>query len=356
MTSERKRYDDELLDGLAAYAIDALDDGERLAIEATLLADDGAASIAAAFQAAAVEYAVAAEPELRREAPPSLRADVQAAAFAARPPIAVSTADACDTHLIESERFELLVQRLGDEQWAAALDAQEFAGWTVRDLHAHVASNEALLAQALGAPIGVPEIDDSNEQRTAAVIERHRTMSTTDTVAEYRRARLAADRSARDRSDVGLDEPISFWGQPMRARDALVLRSFETWTHADDIRRAVGLPSSPPPAPVIKRMSMTAASWLPMAIAATTPDHHDKTIVLDLTGPGGDRYHVSLGDLDRDLADVTPDAVLHIDVVAFCQGVGKRAYLFDGGIPFDAEGELELADDVMAKIDLLAVL
>src|SRR5262249_2580067 len=153
-------------------------------------------------------------------------------AFARRAPRSTSAADVVDTHLIESERFELLARRLRPEQLELPLDAPEFAGWTVRDLVAHVTSNEALLAQMTGAPIGVPERANSNDARTAAVIERHRTMTIAESVGELERARLAVDRQVRGLDQDALGEQIEWWGSPMRLREVLVLRAFETWTHA----------------------------------------------------------------------------------------------------------------------------
>jgi len=355
MTTDQQP-DDEALDDLAAYATDALDHDERLRLETTLLTDQGCEQITAGFQEAAVEYAFAADASMVVPPAPELRRRVLEAAFDTRPPVAVVATAARDTHLIETERYELLISRLDEEQMSRILDVPELNGWSVKDLHAHLSSNEALLAQALGNTIDVPETDDSNDGRTMEVIRRHREMATPEVLDEYRRARLAADTAVAERGDEGPDTEITFWGRPMRAHDALVLRAFETWIHADDIRRAVGLPMVPPAAPVIKTMSVLASRWLPPQIAACTPAHHDKSILLDLTGAGGGRFHVSLGDPERDLTAVTPDAVLHVDVVAFCHGVGRRAFLHEDEIAYEADGDTGLAVDVMAKIDLIAVL
>ncbi|MBI2703875.1 MAG: maleylpyruvate isomerase family mycothiol-dependent enzyme [Actinobacteria bacterium] len=358
MTTRPPRPDNELLDDLAAYATDALDDDEHLAVEATLLADNGAAAISAAFQSAAVAYATAtAQPDLRTEAPPAeLRARVLDAAFDRRAPISTVAAGVVDTHMIETERLELLVRRLTLEQFSLPLDPPEFAGWTVRDLVAHLCSNEALLAQVAGAPIDVPERDNSNDTRTAAVIARHQTMTIDESIAEYRAARLAVDRTVRSLVEHALDEEIEWWGMPMRLRDALVLRAFETWTHADDVRRAVGLAAAPPSAPVLKRMSSAAVEWMPLAISTTGKDYRDRSMVIDLTGPGGERYHIDLSGAGRSLESVEPDAVLRIDAVVFCQAIGSRAWLYEGELPIEAEGERGLAEDLIANIDALAVL
>ena len=43
------------------------------------------------------------------------------------------------------------------------------------------------------------------------------------------------------RGEARLDEPIDWWGWAPRRASPLMVRAFETWTHADDVRRAIGV-------------------------------------------------------------------------------------------------------------------
>ena len=75
--------------------------------------------------------------------------------------------------------------------------------------------------------------------------------------------------------------------------DLLVVRAFELWVHDNDIRCAVGLPSSVPDPPVLRMMSDLAARMLPYAAARM--GLHPVDVHLVLTGPGGGTWDVAIG-------------------------------------------------------------
>ena len=351
----RTRPEDDLFDVIAAYVVDAVDDDERLAIEATLLGDPVADAAAVVLRDVTVAYGEAGIGSV--EAPAGLRDRVLRAAFDRRPAVPVSPADARDAHAVEGERAELLFARLTDAHLVATLDAPEFAGWTVRELVVHLSANETLLAQALGVPIDVPETTHDNDRRTAEALERHRDAALDGAIAEHRAARLAVDAAVRARTDEQLDEPIGWWDDvPIGIRTVLVLRAFETWTHADDIRRAIGTTAAPPPASILLRMSTLGTELAPITIAAAGLDVTERTLALDLTGEGGGRFLIDLTGAGRDLAGVEPDATIVMDVIAFCHALGKRAYLYDDALPFTATGDLTLASAYVDTLDSLAVL
>jgi uncharacterized protein (TIGR03083 family) len=348
------------LDELAAHAVDALDADEAHAVEASLAGDargdDRDAAMLEVLRLAGGEYAAAMAPSFEAAPPAGLRGTTIARAFGRRSAVGVRAADVRVVHLVETERVELLARSLSVDDWSRTVDPPEFVGWTVKDLFAHLASNEALLAQAVGAAIAVPEREESNEARTALVLERHRGLTPAEAIDEYRTARLAVDGEVVAYGADELVREISWWGSPMRLDDALVLRAFETWTHADDIRRATGAAGVSPSADVLARMSGTAVTWMPLSISATGRDYTGRSIVIDLTGPGGGTHHVYLGFDAHDLTGVEPDATIRLDVVAYCRALGDRGWLYEGGLSYESDGDEELVGDFVSTLDALAVL
>jgi uncharacterized protein (TIGR03083 family) len=352
LTQNDSRYVD-----LAAYALDAVDEHEALSIEALLATDPVAAEWEVALRDAAAEMAAAADPTVEVEAPIDLLAKVIEAAHARRAPVEVEAASWADTHKIEMERFELLLRRLTPEQWQSGVQPKEFTGWTIHDLAAHVASNEALFAQLLGADVDgfdIPETDNTNDARTMVAIERHRGLRPEQTIAELAACVAAVDAKVRAMSDDELEHDLSWWGTDMRVLTVLIARSFETWTHADDIRRAIGLAQLPPPAPSLKAMSSLAAGWTGLMVFASGYDRDGRSVRWHLTGPGGGEYHVDLSLEARDLTGIDPDVEITVDVVDYCRAIGDR--FLSGPLAYEATGDIDLARDVVSSLNALATL
>jgi uncharacterized protein (TIGR03083 family) len=350
-------HHDAHYDDLAAFAIDALDGDEALTVEALLADDPAAATYEAVMRRTAGELVDAAGTALEVEAPIDLRARIIRDAHARRAPVEVEAVSTVDVHRIELERFEMLLRRLTPEQWRSGVQPKEFEGWTIHDLAAHITSNEALFAQLLDATVegfDIPETQNVNVERTMAAIARHRLLDPSETIAELHACAAATDAAVRDLAADELERDLSWWGNDMRILTVLTVRSFETWTHADDIRRAIGLAQLPPPAPSLKTMSTLAAGWTGLMVLASGHDHQGRSVRLDLTGPGGGSHHVDLTLEARDLTGIEPDAVITLDIVDYCRAIGDR--FLTGPVAFQATGDVELARDVVSSLNALATL
>jgi uncharacterized protein (TIGR03083 family) len=350
-------HDDARYDDLAAFAIDALDGDEALTIEALLADDPAAATYEAAMRRTAGELVDAAGTTLEVEAPIDLRARILTSAHERRAPVEVEAASTVDVHRIELERFEMLLRRLTPEQWQSGVQPKEFEGWTIHDLAAHITSNEGLFAQLLEATVegvDIPETHNVNVDRTMAAIARHRLLDPSATIAELQACAAATDAVVRNLSEDELERDLSWWGNDMRILTVLIVRSFETWTHADDIRRALGLAQLPPPAPSLKTMSTLASGWTGLMVLAAGHDHQGRSVRLDLTGAGGGSHHVDLTLEARDLQGIEPDAVITLDVVDYCRAIGDR--FIGGPISYEVTGDVELARDVVSSLNALATL
>lgn len=339
------------IDLVAAFAIDAVDLDESVVVEALLATSRRASTDEARLRAAGAEYAVATVDVL---APPAgLRSSVLDVALARRPGSALVPATAVDLHRLEAERTVDLLERLRADDWIRPLDPPEFAGWTVQDLAAHLCSNQSLLAQLLGVDQPtVPETATTNVERTEQTLERHRTMAPALTLAEYRDFVAAVDRRIAGMTDAELDADIEWWGAPMRISTALVVRTFETWTHADDIRRALGWTMVPPPAPSLAAMSIRSLDWVPLMMVGDT-EMAPTLATVRLTGPGGGEHPVQLG-LEPAPDGAEPRFELEIDIVDYCRAVADR--LPAGGLRYRSTGDEALAARLVERLPALAAL
>jgi uncharacterized protein (TIGR03083 family) len=129
---------------------------------------------------------------------------------------------------------------------------------------------------------------------------------------------------------------IRFHGIQLELDAFLVVRSFEIWTHDEDIRRALGREEVDPDAEVLTRMTALATTLLPVGIALVAGDSTpsaDATARLVLTGPGGGSWDIPLQ--GRGVTRARPgarfDGHLVVDSAAFCRVVANRADLRRSG-------------------------
>jgi uncharacterized protein (TIGR03083 family) len=340
---------------VALHVLDAAtaDDDER-SLEIRLTTDPSAARWERRLRDVVTELGAAAATDAP---PPSLRRRILTTAQHRRPGVGPVSATAPELHAIELERALTVLRDLDDADWSRRLDPPELDGWTVHDLAAHLAGNESLLAANLGHPVpGIPETAAANEERTAATQARHRTMTPAETIAELEAAVAAvADAvGSLDASELATD--IDWWGLPTSIRTTLIIRAFETWTHTDDIRRALGLAHLAPPAPSLSTMGRSAAGWMPLMLVASGVDLPDRPVRLHLTGPGGGSFDIDLAIESEVLpaGSLEPIVELTMDLVEFCRATGNRVPA--DGLTHTAHGDLALARQLVDAIPALAAL
>jgi uncharacterized protein (TIGR03083 family) len=321
---------------LGAYALDACERDEAAAVEAVLARRPDLAREAQRLSRAAA-WIGATE---ATEAPLAMRADVLAAAISRRQ----GPADpVVDLYLSLSERVGNAIDDLPDD----ALDVVTPNGLTARDLVVHMAAQESLLAQNLG----VPTIDDLHEEeivaRTHALLPRFRDGELTDAVALWRDS-VEANRAWA----VENPDRAAIWrGLGLTRDDTLLVRSFEAWIHSDDLRRASGLPTSPPEPRQLSLMSDLAGRILPLALAVAGREHDAKTARLVLTGPGGGDWTMAMGAGE---VSASPDVTVTADVVDWCMLVGDR--IAPTELRYEIDGDEALGRDLVASASALATL
>ena len=366
----------ELDELLGAWALGALDPDELTAIDQALADDPDQAPSAPTLSAL-----VALMGESRATAPPpDLRAAllIQAAASA---PVQAEPSDPVTVLANQIEVLHQLLVQLSDDDWSAP--ARPYP-WSVHGLVAHLLVIERYTARQLGLTADGPTAEQLDHLAMGAdEIEAELARRPDDTAQSwYEAARLVVDGfqpgpDAQGSGALGpgsgaqgpdLDSIVTMHGWPFSIRGLLVARSFELWTHADDVRRATGRPLVSPATADVRAMSQFSVSTLPLVLSLDTQAPPLPATRLVLTGGGGGTF-----DLGRRSPQTpepgTPEPgtpqpgtpqpgtdrglLMVLDVVDYCRLVARRAELDD--VASTIEGDRKLVDQLVAAAQVLAV-
>jgi uncharacterized protein (TIGR03083 family) len=322
---------------LGAYAIDACDLDETEAIEHYLDQNPTLAREAERLRRAAswIGATEALEP------PAGLREAILARAHGGSEP----AHDSLDLFVGQTRAFAEVVDEVTDDQ----LDRDTWNGLSVRDLVVHCAAQESLVAQLIGEPT-LPAVTETDiERRTREVLDEFEGRSTDETMAVWEESVEAVRSWAAD--PVNRDTSVSWLGGQITMRDVLAIRSFESWIHADDIRRALGRPLATPPARHLSVMSDLSGRTTGFGLLMIGRSRPDRTARLVLTGDGGGDWLIAMGGGD---AGATPDVTVTADVVDWCRLVGER--LAPDELEYTVDGDAALAGDLLAAACAFATL
>jgi len=331
--------DDQVDALLGAYVLDACEPDEAAAVERALARNPNLAAEASRLAQAAAW--IGAAHALR--APDGLRDATLAAATTARR--AAPTDPVVDLYVSESAQFAEALRALPPE----AMDDVTANGLTARDLVVHVAAQESLLAQLVGAPTLDGIVEPDIDARTAAAIVAFADEPLDVVVDAWQDAVEANRRWAADRRA----ESAHWRGLELSRHDAIVVRAFETWVHGDDLRRAGGLPPRPPAPRHLALMTDLAGRTLGLSLALSGRARPGRTAKLVLTGDGGGEWIVAMDGGEPDDA-ATIDVTLTVDAVDWCRLVGDRVTPHE--MRFTINGDTTLADDLLAAAPALATL
>jgi uncharacterized protein (TIGR03083 family) len=314
---------DEFEDLLGAFALDACDTDEMAAVERYI--NEHPEVIAEVERLRTAAAGLAASDAL---APPR---DVRTAVFErARATRAPRRQTPLEVHSeVEGTLIELL-----DEVPESAMDLPTFNGLTVRQLVAHLAAMESLLAMWMSVPT-LPEIDDERlEERTAAVIAATSDWTFAEVIALWQRS-MAAVRAAAP------DAPQSRWfGSQMPTDLVLLVRAFETWTHTDDIRRSLGRSLAAPSAAALRTMAEGSMTMVPTALERTGLTRRGRNARIVLTGPGGGDWTVPM---ETNAAVGVPDVTVTVPVVEWCRLFSERLSAEELDVSIRGDRELGVA-------------
>jgi len=274
-------------------------------------------------------------------------ARLRAAAPARRRPATATPAYAAP-YAAQVAALDLLLSDLAPEEWHLTAAYGEL---TVRDLLAHLAATDGLVAAGLGLPVQPPvEPGEKLAARTATVLSYERGRSAERTRQSWRAQADAVCRSLVEHPSPGTATVAV--GRPFPLADALVARAFETWIHGEDIAAATGRPAVPPLPEHVRPMADFAARVLPRVTSRRIAPPHDRYVQLHLTGAGGGTWTVPLDPAVTIPAAVRPSAEVALDVVEFCRLAADRRD--PGRIAVEVRGDTALAREFLAAVPAMA--
>ena len=314
---------------LGAYALDAVDDDERADVDA-LVADDAAAYRELRRLRGAAAWIGATE----ALAPPrDLRMQLLERATAVPEEIRI--------YRMAMARHEDLLDTIP----ADALDRPTANGLSVGDLVVHLASMESAVAETVGLE---PTI--TGETDVVVRTDRYLEVAGSDPLGTGRRVwRDAVDALDAWAAAGGEEGGLPWNGFTVSRRTLLATRAFETWTHDDDIRDALGRDRLVPHPVELGVMSDIAVNILPFCLDAVDC-RPPASARLVLTGDGGGDWTISLDGAEHPVPAVT----ITMDVVDYCRVVAER--LAPDACGAEIDGDEQLGRIVLAGASALATL
>lgn len=277
--------------------------------------------------------------------PAGLRARVLAASWRARPAgqtvPAVPLISPVEAFSQAADALYVTLRALPDADWRRPsirdLDVQGLVG--------HLTGVEDDVRRGLA---GDPEVGEADHvASTQAAAARQAGRHPAQTLGEWHRAvrcTLALLAGVGD-----LDVPVALHGIRLPLHAVLVARTFELWTHENDIRRTCGLPFAVPGPATLRLMTSLAAALLPHA-ALRAGLREPARVHLVLTGPGGGTWDVEIG-----AAAGSEPAQISIvtDATGFCRLVANRVSPAD--MELHITGERARAAGVLSAAATLAL-
>ena len=322
---------EEVAPMLGAWAVDACDADEAAAVEIHIVGCSDCAREAAILREAAgwLGALEATTP------PPQLEVAVLAAARTVRRPAAVAPSTAVQLMLHQADSLSALLASLRPGEWSA----QTAAGWTVHELVGHLLAAASYLTWHLGLLNADPADGETAwVPRTEAVLNHERARRPEQTAAAWRTQADLLRLHVEGASEAELDRMIPWFDLQAPFRVLAVVNAFETWVHAEDIRRATWRRPQPPSAADLACMSTLAVALLTQALRQRD-DINPGQVRLVLTGGGGGDWKIPVGHGAGD--ETAPTVTLAADVVEFCTLIGGR--LRPDELVCSIEGEIPLA-------------
>jgi uncharacterized protein (TIGR03083 family) len=232
---------------------------------------------------------------------------------------------------------------LDDEDW----EKHAIRGLDVRGLVGHlIGVEEAFCASLAHDPHHDPDADH---------------VLSTDRFVDAQKGRVgrltyaawcdASERTLQLVESTGIEGPpedvFALHGLRLPLDSLLAVRSFELWTHEEDIRKATGRGPATPDTPTLQLMTDLAFEFLPTALKDVG---ESKRIRFVLTGPGGQTWQSS----DTDPGSTrTWDLRIVMPAVDFCRVVANRVDAGSSGPHVEGDGDLVPA--VFAAVSSLAL-
>lgn len=258
------------------------------------------------------------------------------------------------TGILHAERTRLgrTIQYADPSLWDAASPC---AGWTNRDLMAHLAAQDTAAAQAIG---GEPseEFDAFREANGGDLwvsgfnewaIGVRRDLSTRQILTDWGRAAdLLCTRASDIEADRWASARIPWLAGDIGVRYLVQARIVEWWLHGEDLRQGTGQDPNPQHSPIHLTCDL-GIRMLPYALGLAGLTFPGRSVRIDLSGMGYGSWHWGLAPRESPAEDHKPDAWIEGRALAFALVAGRRvsadAFLDDGNLVIGGDEDLAVA-------------
>ena len=226
-------------------------------------------------------------------------------------------------------------------------------GWSVQDQVAHLIDYES---RAMGRPappersLARPHTKNELGEGNEVGVELRRSRTGEEVLAELREVTAARLAQLRGLTDEDLAREVQTPAGPGTVADMLRLRVMDTWSHEQDIRRALGRPGHED-GPAVDESVEYFARFLPIVVAKRAAAPDGSTVVLQI----GARHRSAVaveGGKGRLRDDVPPEPTVRLTMPAttFAALVGGRSDAPDDVV---IEGDAELGARVVACLGFM---
>lgn len=327
----------EIDDLLGAWALEALSPDEHDAVDRAINSDSTVARRAAELLEAVVEV----DESFAREPSAELRTSLLRRARTL-PRHRVEAAQPLTVLESQVSALRQLLADLSPHEWDRPVSPYD---WTVHGLVAHLLVIERYTSAQLGLGENAPDGQLGHLEMGRAEIAEELRRAPQETVSAWSRVALDTIDLLRRGRGPGPDDPIEFHRWPFTSDSLAVVRSFEIWTHADDIRRATGRALGTPAPSELSTMSRLSVHSLPLVLPIVAPARQFVGARVVLTGDGGATY---------DLGSTEPRTTLIVaDVVDYCRLAARRITLEE--LEHEVEGDVDCAHDLLAAAQVFAL-
>jgi uncharacterized protein (TIGR03083 family) len=195
-------------------------------------------------------------------------------------------------------------------------------GWSVAGLLGHLGAIEAHFGAVLGWwPEDGPIVDEHDHLAMTLPAVRAAEGLPFEEVRAQWRAQAARVDARLDSLGSRQAERVAFHGFDFSVRSLLIARTFEVWTHTEDICRAIGRTAPALDIARLRLMTETAVAALPIGMLLTGQAAEGRSVRIVLEGEGGGAWVQAL---ELGAAPGEPVLTLVADAVDFCRVAARR--------------------------------
>lgn len=241
-----------------------------------------------------------------------------------------------------------LCETLSEEEWKRPTGCP---GWSVQDNVAHLVDYEA---RALGRPapegdaVSLPHTKNALGESNEIGVEHRRSRSGAEVLGELREATAARSAQLHALTAEDMQREVITPAGPGTVADMVRLRVMDTWSHEQDIRRAVGRPGHDR-GPAVEDAVSYFAGFLPLLVGKRAAPPDGTVVVFEIGDVHRCAVEMSNGRAGlRDVEGADPTVRLIMPPATFAALVGGRS---DTSDDVTIEGDADLGRRI---VDVLA--